>query len=1374
MKKKLLFLALAVCLVITAVVTAVSAAEPTAAAKTVADNGGATVKRNPETVLEDGSVKTVYGTIPADKADATTYPLAVFMNGTFKGADSVFAKEKTGVYEIAKTLMDNDSERNNSVQIYFRNDVTIKGRHENSGQLSGTLTVDLNGYTAKCGGYMMYDAVAKKYGEIHPLKVITKNGYITTTAPLLQCSAKNETYADLTTPIKVMQYDFENVKITRSAGSLDFIGKYVEQTSVTNGKKTEVPVNFRNCEIDLTGAAEGITVFNALDPDITQSNNVLKITVEGCVFKMNDANAFNWYNVTEGNGSFVTFRADANGNYPTLILPKDAPAPTAKIPMGETEMAFVKTGESADSVIYKAGVLVAADFGFKVKTSITLDTQVTLNIYATDKSLASFTLDGVKYTDLSKVDTVEVGGETYYHISVPFASDEMLKSVVFTANLESDGYKQSFNYTLGIPKYTSRLIEDDGVGANTKLLAADVLSYARAAYAYFGGSADELKVLDAILDKDHDKMSTVTTVPVAPAETPGLKSATLVLGDKPAIRFYLPTEANASDYAFYIGGSKIKTTYNAEGNYIDTDVYAYALCEAVTYTVKGEAAGSYSVGNYYYHAKNVEKNDNLTTLVERFIKYLESAKVYRLEVLGDASAEHTHTLHERSFEMSAYNPAYTEKVCACTYSEKTLLTGLDFGEEKVTVYFLGNSYTNYHDMSTTFGMIANSMGIDVDVIKRTKGSWHLWKFQNPNDEGGVTFHEDLAKYDFDYAFIQDGSTQTLAAIAEFYDGVRLVGELIEKDGATPILYQTWGRKAGHSVLEKYGLNTDSMARTVAAAYEAIARETGYTNSPAGSAFLDVYTNHPEIELYDPDLTHPSATGSYLVALCHYATLFGRSPIGVEYTDGIDADTALILQTAAHNAVFGESIVTDEYKTSSEGIHVAKAENNLYEIPEGSTIISAGITGDSGVYTSTVTVGKDGTLTDEEKAEMSNIANGVSIIGNKNMVTSLTRIADGAWDNVASNRLSFDFDGNNYDISGDMDMHEPYKALITYNFGGIVNITAIGYMSGNMDGFAQAQDVYISNDGVSWVGVKSASYDAVLLGKENGSLHSLNTLPTDENGNKPGVCVVFDMNSAEGGVWAKYVRFGIKEGIVLSSKTYDINTLELAVWGRAENSYLSAIPEDSDLISTGLTASAEFSATVDGALAELTEEQQKDIADMSKYGMTLIGAHKMERSISYGNNGSWSDKQRLNVIFHDDGVDVVKRYDINGNEVTDGKYECLITYNFGEKVTLDAIGYMSGNLDGIAQNQEVWVSNDGINWIKITTCSYDRTSGDVIENVSNIPKDTAGKTATACIMFDMGGVQAQYVRVAIIEGMTSTTSSNDLNTYELAVYGKRAQ
>ena len=126
MKKRLLFLALAICLVIAAAVTVSGASGTSASNETTNQGAGAVIAHNPETVLDDGSVQTIYGTIPADKADAATYPMAVFMNGAFKGADSVFAKEKTGVYEIAKNLMDNDSERNNHVQIYFRNNVTIR------------------------------------------------------------------------------------------------------------------------------------------------------------------------------------------------------------------------------------------------------------------------------------------------------------------------------------------------------------------------------------------------------------------------------------------------------------------------------------------------------------------------------------------------------------------------------------------------------------------------------------------------------------------------------------------------------------------------------------------------------------------------------------------------------------------------------------------------------------------------------------------------------------------------------------------------------------------------------------------------------------------------------------------------------------------------------------------------------------------------------------------------------------------------------------------------------------------------------------------------------------------------------------------------
>lgn len=117
------------------------------------------------------------------------------------------------------------------------------------------------------------------------------------------------------------------------------------------------------------------------------------------------------------------------------------------------------------------------------------------------------------------------------------------------------------------------------------------------------------------------------------------------------------------------------------------------------------------------------------------------------------------------------------------------------------------------------------------------------------------------------------------------------------------------------------MTNESMTQRLVAAYEAIGRECNMPVSAVGSAFYDVYTNHPEIELYNEDLSHPAVAGSYLAALCHYATVFGKSPIGISYTSSVtEPDTVRILQEAAHKAIFGGSIVKPEYQTSSEEIN----------------------------------------------------------------------------------------------------------------------------------------------------------------------------------------------------------------------------------------------------------------------------------------------------------------------------------------------------------------------------------------------------------------------------------------------------------------------
>jgi hypothetical protein len=107
-----------------------------------------------------------------------------------------------------------------------------------------------------------------------------------------------------------------------------------------------------------------------------------------------------------------------------------------------------------------------------------------------------------------------------------------------------------------------------------------------------------------------------------------------VLDGTPAMRFYLADGADASKYAFFIDGTRVKTETSADGKYIDIDVYAYALCETVTYTIDGVESGSFHIRAYYEWSKT-QNNENLVNLTARFWKYLQSARDYRDSVVED-------------------------------------------------------------------------------------------------------------------------------------------------------------------------------------------------------------------------------------------------------------------------------------------------------------------------------------------------------------------------------------------------------------------------------------------------------------------------------------------------------------------------------------------------------------------------------------------------------------------------------------------------------------------------------------------------------------------------------------------------------------------
>ena len=83
----------------------------------------------------------------------------------------------------------------------------------------------------------------------------------------------------------------------------------------------------------------------------------------------------------------------------------------------------------------------------------------------------------------------------------------------------------------------------------------------------------------------------------------------------------------------------------------------------------------------------------------------------------------------------------------------------------------------------------------------------------------------------------------------------------------------------------------------------VVEELGAELSPVGECFYEVYEKHPEIELYDPDGSHPSYTGSAFAAICHYCTVFGELPKKCD-TLNISPEWVNLFKDTVNHRVFG--------------------------------------------------------------------------------------------------------------------------------------------------------------------------------------------------------------------------------------------------------------------------------------------------------------------------------------------------------------------------------------------------------------------------------------------------------------------------------------
>ena len=223
--------------------------------------------------------------------------------------------------------------------------------------------------------------------------------------------------------------------------------------------------------------------------------------------------------------------------------------------------------------------------------------------------------------------------------------------------------------------------------------------------------------------------------------------------------------------------------------------------------------------------------------------------------------------------------------------------------EPARILVAGNSYLYYN----------NSLHVHVKRMAAAAGIHDSddLEFKSVTINGGALPDHDISDYlepgkfrmerPFQVVVLQGHSTAALldGNRSRFAEAVIRFSMEIAAAGGETALYMT------HAYVPPHEMYRDDMIREIENLYVTVGNEVGALVIPVGLAFEEAYRRRPDLLLHMPyDGTHPSLAGTYLAAATVFASLYGRSPIGVqyEYFGLIDGSTVRFLQEVAEHTV----------------------------------------------------------------------------------------------------------------------------------------------------------------------------------------------------------------------------------------------------------------------------------------------------------------------------------------------------------------------------------------------------------------------------------------------------------------------------------------
>ena len=260
----------------------------------------------------------------------------------------------------------------------------------------------------------------------------------------------------------------------------------------------------------------------------------------------------------------------------------------------------------------------------------------------------------------------------------------------------------------------------------------------------------------------------------------------------------------------------------------------------------------------------------------------------------------------------------------------TTVLSLPAQQKKVSVLFIGNSYTYSNDLPLMLDSMAAAAGDTLEWDISAPGGYSLK--QHSTDSNTLN---KIRQQPWDYVVLQEQSQlpslhpdsvdSTTIPYALFLDSIIRANHSCTQ----VVFYETWGRKYGDAAnCAAYPpvCTYDGMQLRLKDSYKRMADTCRGIMAPVGDAFRKCIEYDSTVNLYQADFSHPSLEGSFLAACVFYNIFFHRSPHGNAYDPGITQLQPYLLRLLANYAV------EDSLNFYNLGIYEPWAKFTWHEAP----------------------------------------------------------------------------------------------------------------------------------------------------------------------------------------------------------------------------------------------------------------------------------------------------------------------------------------------------------------------------------------------------------------------------------------------------------